>query len=443
MGMACWPVGYVLLSRSTAGPAPQQTGPWFLRRTALPDPGGSVVPPAAGLQPWVASKGDYPTINPPDNHQVFPPLPGNLLQGHPRGIAATGQPDRGAQYPVRRRTRLLLRHGVHTALRRGTPRKHCFDRQPAPVQSADWIVRFAMCARTHGSTMRCAAAVEPGGSTWGGHRHRSHGRGPQPMPVVIEGYETLLRPAPATLPHHPRPSVIGVKTSRPSSSWEKAEWTAASARIRPCQRLAQEVHGGGWYATGTGGGDTSVLGGSPVRFTRFHTASGPAAQPDLWHNHPSPVTVSQACSSARRLFTAHRQTRNLTPSCAGEIRRTAPAVPKAGEAISALADDPHDRLLRNLLIDVTGPAPRSSSASTSSTRRTVHQPPQPLELRAALQYTLCAHVAGLSNSLLRSLLKALLGNRRTAWCTGAPGCTTASCCRISCNPEFNRTDCRR
>ncbi|KAF1052831.1 MAG: hypothetical protein GAK43_01728 [Stenotrophomonas maltophilia] len=314
-------VGQVLpLARSAAGDA-WESGRWFLRdEHCRLLPGDSAMGYRLPLdsQPW-ASAADYPYINPADPSQPREPL------------------RRAAQLQQQVRERGL---GHQAAAH-----------EPALHQSAGWITRTALCAEPREGRLylfmpplaelehylELVAAIEATAGELG-------------CPVLLEGYEPPADPRLANFRVTPDPGVIEVNI-HPSSSWgelvERTEFLYEAARQT---RLSSEKFMLDGRHVGTGGGNHFVLGGATPADSPF------LRRPDLlrslisyWHNHPSLSYLFSGLfigptSQAPRVDEARNDSLY-------ELEVAFAQMPEPG------ADCPPwlvDRLLRNLLVDVTG-----------------------------------------------------------------------------------------
>jgi uncharacterized protein (DUF2126 family)/transglutaminase-like putative cysteine protease len=317
------PTGHVLpLSRDAARDS-WSTGRWFLRsERCYLVPGDSPLGYRLPLdsQPWVAES-DYPYVHAPDPFSA------------------------SAALPPRRKLIPQPRPGeVRSSL----------GSKPQAGQSAADIVRTALCAEVRKGVLylfmpplaelnhylELVAAIEATAASLN-------------LPVLLEGYEP---PADPRLKHFrvtPDPGVIEVNI-HPASHWqelvEQTEQLYADARL---SRLSTEKFMLDGRHTGTGGGNHFVLGGATPADSPF------LRRPDLlrslisyWHNHPSlsylfsglfigPSSQAPRIDEARNdavfeIELAFREMARLQQNGAA----SAPWVP--------------DRLLRNLLTDITG-----------------------------------------------------------------------------------------
>jgi len=303
-----------------------QSGPWFMRaERCYLTPGDSAMGYRLPLdsQPWV-TRADYPYVHAPDQTQNFPPL---------------------APYA---QVRQQLREGVDTnSSSLARPR----ERQPAARESAGGITRTALCAEPRDGVLyifmppleRCedylalVTAVEATAGALG-------------LPVLLEGYEPPRDPRLNQFRITPDPGVIEANI-HPAHGWEEmVERTTFLYEAARESRLGTEKFMLDGRHTGTGGGNHFVLGGATVLDSPF------VRRPDVlasllgyWHNHPSLSFLFSGLfigptSQAPRIDEARNDSLY-------ELEIAMQQMPKAGSDVPPWLTD---RLLRNLLIDVTG-----------------------------------------------------------------------------------------
>jgi uncharacterized protein (DUF2126 family) len=323
-----------------------QTGPWFLRaERCYLFPGDSAMGYRLPIdsQPWTAQS-DYPYVNVP---------------GCRNGDRSAGQLRRAAR-PGQRRTRspwaadagsAQLRRRFRGAMARAARAwDKPTDTRPGFKESAGWITRLAMCAEPRDGKLyifmppteklddylEIVAAVERPQKRWPAG---DHGR-----------LRAAVRPAPDAFPRDPR-------SGRHRSQYPPGEELGpagradhAPLRCGPHSRLTTEKFMVDGRHTGTGGGNHFVLGGATPNDSPF------LRRPDLlksliayWHNHPSlsylfsglfigPTSQAPRIDEARN-DSLYELEIAFKPDSAG--RRNVPPWLI-------------DRILRNLLTDVTG-----------------------------------------------------------------------------------------
>jgi uncharacterized protein (DUF2126 family) len=337
--------GHILpISRDPSGER-WQSGPWFLREErCYLVPGDSPMGYRLPLdsQPW-ADRGDYPYVHPADLMQILPPLAPYV--DIRRQFAGAG--DEAA----RALARGAAGRGRAGQARSGEGRLPAPDRAPAPQQSAGWITRTAMCAEPRNGVLylfmppvsRAEQYLELVSAIEATAESMDH-------PVMLEGYEPPPDPRLNSFRVTPDPGVIEVNI-HPSHSWsELAERTTFLYEAARQSRLGAEKFMLDGHHTGTGGGNHFVLGGATPADSPF------LRRPDLlasligyWHNHPSLSYLFSGLfigptSQAPRVDEARNDSLY-------ELEIAFQQMPQPGATIPPWLTD---RLLRNLLIDVTG-----------------------------------------------------------------------------------------
>ncbi len=315
-------VGQVLPLARTADGDAWQSGRWYLRdEHCRLVPGDSAMGYRLPLtsQPWVKAA-EFPFVHVPDPNQSFAELPSSDA----------------------------LR--VLPAERGETPAT-TDAREPKIDESAHWLTRTALCAEARDGRlylfMPPLAALEDYLALVNvieACAEELH------CPVLLEGYEPPSDPRLGNFRVTPDPGVIEVNV-QPSSSWEqlveRTEFLYEEARQT---RLTTEKFMIDGRHTGTGGGNHFVLGGATPADSPF------LRRPDLlrslisyWHNHPSLSYLFSGLfigptSQAPRIDEARNDSLY-------ELEIAFSQMPAPGEECPPWIVD---RLLRNLLIDVTG-----------------------------------------------------------------------------------------
>ena len=309
-------VGYALPLRAGAGG--WQTGPWFLRAERLYlIPGDSPMGLRLPLDslPWQVPPA-VPDPAPQDPLEEQPPLP------------------RQAQPSLSR---------AETA---GT----ATDRAPRAGQSADWIVRTALCVEPRGGRLHVFLPPVPGAEAYlelvaAVERTAAE----LDAPVVVEGEAPPDDPRLLQFKVTPDPGVLEVNV-HPAGDWRElsglVEGLYEEARL--CRLGAEKFMIDGRHS-GTGGGNHIVLGGpTPADSPFLRRPDLLASLLTLWQNHPSlsylfsglfvgPTSQAPRIDEARHdsLYELEIALRHLAGARGGPPWLV-------------------DRALRNLLVDVTG-----------------------------------------------------------------------------------------
>lgn len=322
-----------------------QTGPWFMRgEHCYLIPGDSPVGYRLPLDstPWT-SREDYPYQHPADPAELFNPLahPTDIRQG--MAASRVSWPEGRAQA-----ARKQLSQSAHQAAR------PAWDR-PSQGESAAWITRMAMCAEPRDGKLyifmpptgcledylEVLAAVEDTAADLN-------------LPVILEGYEPPRDQRLQQFRVTPDPGVIEVNI-HPAASWDDlVERTTHLYEQAHYSRLTSEKFMVDGRHTGTGGGNHFVMGGETTHDSPF------LRRPDLlksliayWHNHPSLSYLFSGLfigptSQAPRVDEARNDSLYELEVAFREMERQTNIGPDVCPPWLV------DRLLRNLLIDVTG-----------------------------------------------------------------------------------------
>jgi uncharacterized protein (DUF2126 family)/transglutaminase-like putative cysteine protease len=302
------PIGYVLPIARPLDGAAWQSSRWFLRSEACYlIPGDSPIGYRLPLDSLPAiSPSDFPHIHPPDPTQDF-----GALAPHEK-LLAQHTADRAAGTEV-----------IRTSL--------------CAQQRGGVLYVFMPPTRTLEDYLEMVAAIEASAKMLG-------------QPVILEGYEPPQDPRLVNFKVTPDPGVIEVNV-QPSASWDdlSALTTHLYDTARECGLRSEKFMIDGRHV-GTGGGNHIVMGGATPQDSPF------LRRPDLlrslisyWHNHPSLSYLFSGLfigptSQAPRVDEARDDSLY-------ELEIAFKQFPKSGvEAAPWLVD----RLLRNLLIDVTG-----------------------------------------------------------------------------------------
>jgi uncharacterized protein (DUF2126 family)/transglutaminase-like putative cysteine protease len=353
-------VGHVLpVARHPGGTPRWQSGPWFLRaERCYLIPGDSAMGYRLPLdsQPW-AKDSDMPWVYPPDQTQPFAPLPpyrrlryasANQEPGA-AGSGGAGAAGPSAPGGFAARSRVAL-NGDRGATGSVPPTL----RAPQRFESAAFVTRTAMSAEPRNGRLyvfmppavtledylELVCAVEDTALE-------------MKMPVILEGYEPPKDPRLALLRVTPDPGVIEVNI-HPAHSWgELVEQATHLYQAAHETRLSTEKFMLDGRHTGTGGGNHFVLGGATVADSPF------LRRPDLlasmvayWHNHPALSYLFSGLfvgptSQAPRVDEARNDSVYEIEIAFAELKRI---TAEQGQCPPWLID----RLMRNLLIDVSG-----------------------------------------------------------------------------------------
>jgi uncharacterized protein (DUF2126 family) len=316
-------IGHVLPIARSADDSGWQTSRWFLRtdRCYL-IPGDSPIGYRLPLesQPWVA-KGEYPFVHAPDPTRQFSPL-------LPHAEIRRQFREREAALPA-----------------------DTDDTRPARHAAAVDVARTSMCAETRNGVLyifmpparelehyvELVNAVEAAAQALD-------------LPILIEGYEPPNDPRIGNFRVTPDPGVIEVNI-HPSANWQQLQerTTFLYDSARECRLTTEKFMLDGRHV-GTGGGNHIVLGGARSADSPF------LRRPDLlrsllsyWHNHPSLSYLFSGLfigptSQAPRVDEARNDSLYELEIAFRQFPQT--GTPAAPWLV--------DRLLRNLLIDVSG-----------------------------------------------------------------------------------------
>jgi uncharacterized protein (DUF2126 family) len=337
-----------------------RTGSWFLRdERCYLIPGDSPLGFRLPLdsQPWV-SKSDYPYTHPQDWNQSFPPLkpwqeirqnlPGSKDFDARGGASLMGTADPYAKGAG----------ATHKRAAAALPTQAGEKQAPAPFASAAEVTRTALCAEPREGRLylfmppvenleawlELVAAIEKTAEE-------------NDLPVILEGYEPPKDPRLNYLRVTPDPGVIEVNI-HPEGNWQAlVEQTKFLYEQAHECRLSTEKFMLDGRHTGTGGGNHFVLGGATPADSPF------LRRPDLlasmigyWQNHPSLSYLFSGLflgptSQAPRIDEGRDESVYELEIAFRELARL--------QDSNTLQPWLVDRVLRNLLIDVTGNTHRS------------------------------------------------------------------------------------
>jgi uncharacterized protein (DUF2126 family)/transglutaminase-like putative cysteine protease len=340
-------VGYVLPIQRRVGPGPYWTsGPWFLRSERLfLIPGDSPVGLRLPLDsiPWVASA-DYPHLFPQDPFEKLAPLPRS--------------DDVRVGWQGRQRLPQRFLGGLSQRRERGQAREQTLEppaheassHAPSVGQSADWVVRTALCVEPRDGRLHIfmppvrnledylnllSALEETAGAL--------------KLPVIVEGSPP---PPDARLDHikvTADPGVVEVNL-QPARNWnELVRHTSILYEEARQSRLGAEKFMMDGRHVGTGGGNHVVIGGPSA-------ADSPILRrPDLlrsllcyWQNHPSLSFLFSGLFIGPT--SQHPRIDEARNDSLHEMEIAFDQVPDHAQPPPWLVD----RLFRNLLVDATG-----------------------------------------------------------------------------------------
>lgn len=330
-----------------------RSGAWFLRsERCYLVPGDSPLGYRLPLdsQPWVAET-DYPYIYPPDPSRPLSPLPSAAVIRH-QVDSRVDSTTRASKAPGSTGASAPARAGVAYDHAAAGYRTGAVDvALPRPQQSASDIVRRALCAEARDGILylfmpptdtledyvELVAAIE---STAAALK----------TPVILEGYEPPRDPRIEQFRVTPDPGVIEVNI-HPAGRWRDIveRITHLYDTARETRLITEKFMLDGRH-TGTGGGNHFTLGAANTLDSPF------LRRPDLlrsllsyWHNHPSLSFLFSGLfigptSQAPRVDEARNDSVYELEIAFAQMTRP------DGEVAPWLVD----RLLRNLLVDVTG-----------------------------------------------------------------------------------------
>lgn len=337
-----------------------ETGPWFFRDERMYlVPGDSPMGYRLPLDslPWVG-KDDYPYLLERDPFAPQAPLP----DAQALRVRHAGAPDLLREPPSHRepqpaRTAMQTRFGAEDATAATVP---VMGRMPEPFESAAWLTRTALCTEVRDGVlyvfMPPLAALEDYLDLLSAVEASAAAL---EMKLVLEGYPPPRDARLKVLQVTPDPGVIEVNVHPVHDFGALVEQTEFLYDAAWRTRLSTEKFMIDGRHVGTGGGNHIVLGGATPADSPF------LRRPDLlasliayWHNHPSLSYLFSGLfigptSQAPRVDEARNEQVYELDVAFAEIRRNALL---HGEDMPPWLVD---RVLRNLLIDVTGNTHRS------------------------------------------------------------------------------------
>ncbi|HEY2562014.1 MAG TPA: transglutaminase family protein, partial [Caldimonas sp.] len=351
-------VGYALpIAADERRPGSFRSTPWYLRNdrcylVAGDSPLGFRLP--LDTLPWARTV-DLPWVYPPDANDELPPLPARESEAARGGDPAWHAS--GDASPAMASSEHGTPGGTHDLedavdAPEQAPAK---GESPRLNESAGNVVRTTISAEArHGRLhifMPPTSALEDYLALVGAVEQTAR---EMQLPVTLEGYEPPKDPRLVVLRITPDPGVIEVNV-HPASTWgELIEQTTHLYAAARETRLTTEKFMLDGRHTGTGGGNHFVLGGATPADSPF------LRRPDLlasmigyWHDHPALSYLFSGMfvgptSQAPRVDEARDDSVYEIEIAFAELARVAAS--DAGRTPPWLID----RLLRNLLIDVTG-----------------------------------------------------------------------------------------
>ncbi|KVH63417.1 IMP dehydrogenase, partial [Burkholderia sp. MSMB1072] len=338
-----------------------QTGPWFFRDERMYlVPGDSPMGYRLPLDslPWTA-RADYPYLVERDPFAPRDALPdAAAIRARYAGTADAPRYLAGVHREASAPTVMQWRaDGAAASGRPGAVDPH---RRPERFESAAWITRTALCVEVRNGIlylfMPPLAALEDYLDLLGAIESTAHALG---VKLVLEGYPPPRDARLKLLQVTPDPGVIEVNIHPAASFDELVDQTEFLYDAAWQSRLCSEKFMVDGRHVGTGGGNHFVLGGATPADSPF------LRRPDLlasliayWHNHPSLSYLFSGLfigptSQAPRVDEARNDQLYELDIAFAEIQRN---------KLLFGQDMPPwlvDRVLRNLLIDVTGNTHRS------------------------------------------------------------------------------------
>ncbi|KWD77415.1 DUF2126 domain-containing protein [Burkholderia ubonensis] len=363
-------VGYVLpLRRADESPGLEgpcwQTGPWFFRDERMYlVPGDSPMGYRLPLDslPWVG-RADYPVLVERDPFAPREPLPdADAFRARHAGTGAAPRYLAGVHREAPAQTVMQWREVGTTDGAAGDARRAAADatRRPERFESAAWITRTALCVEVRNGIlyvfMPPLAALDDYLDLLDAIELTAGALG---VKLVLEGYPPPRDARLKLLQVTPDPGVIEVNIHPAHSFDELVGHTEFLYDAAWQSRLSSEKFMVDGRHVGTGGGNHFVLGGATPADSPF------LRRPDLlasliayWHNHPSLSYLFSGLfigptSQAPRVDEARNDQLYELDIAFAEIQRN---------RLLHGHDMPPwlvDRVLRNLLIDVTGNTHRS------------------------------------------------------------------------------------